>query len=46
MPQTGFTLTTRGPGLVELTGKVGRWLATTGVAPVQKRPLPDPGPLR
>ena len=32
MPQTGFALTTRGPGLVEFTGEVERWLATTGVA--------------
>ena len=32
MLQTSFTLTTRGPGLVEFTGEVERWLATTGVA--------------
>jgi secondary thiamine-phosphate synthase enzyme len=32
MPQTRLTLTTRGPGLVELTGEVESWLATTGVA--------------
>ncbi len=32
MPQTRFTLTTRGPGLVEFTGEVEGWLATTGVA--------------
>ena len=32
MPQTRFTLMTRGPGLVEFTHEVGRWVATTGVA--------------
>jgi secondary thiamine-phosphate synthase enzyme len=31
MPQTRFTLATRGPGLVEFTDEVGRWLATAGV---------------
>jgi secondary thiamine-phosphate synthase enzyme len=32
MPQTRLTVTTRGPGLVELTGQVESWLATAGVA--------------
>jgi secondary thiamine-phosphate synthase enzyme len=32
MPQTVFTLATRGPGLVELTSEVAAWVAGTGVA--------------
>ena len=32
MPQTGFALTTRGPGLVEFTGEVAGWVAGTGIA--------------
>lgn len=32
MPQTVFVVETRGPGLVEVTGEVARWVAGAGVA--------------
>jgi secondary thiamine-phosphate synthase enzyme len=31
MPQTSFTIDTRGPGLTELTGDVAAWVADAGV---------------
>ena len=31
MPQTSFRIETRGPGLVEFTGEVARWVAASGL---------------